>query len=872
MCGYNILVPSGNQVETENTNLNLLYRRKLYLFNSMIIQQYAIKFILTLILAVIFWWIPLGWAQAADLKNIRVGEHGSFTRVVFEFEGTLRSTEPTTIGRGIFNVIFFDMTTALPRQILNKATKGIQSVELIQEKSRLTANITLSFPDFKLKTFSLSNPDRFIIDAYRMSSPPKTSEADSLQAGPLDTAPDTEESLHAEPDTEKPLNAEPDKVVLTESTGTDQMIRTKKSSIDENYNVQNAQKDRFFFIQRPKLGLRGYYKLVDEERQNIYNETKTTNEKFRESMTVATNGWVYHPNLMEFHLSLEPEWQQETFRQNETAINPTYSYDKDTSILAFDVGTTLLKHKPLSLNIFADRKTGQIDPTNAPDSDIESETYGTQLNFNNSTLPVSVALTHRKIDQTGFYQSNEDRDEAQVRIQHNAKKSVTQLNMLYNNSETTRTTFETIDISSKTMNTELTNAYFITDDNRVRLDSRIYNMQADYNELDQNNWILSENLYWEHSKNLLTRYRADYSRREFSSSANEETRLSAALTHHLHDQLTTDLGAAAAFNKFDSGSEDLYKSNLGFLYRRPIDWGSVELGAAYDYGITKRSGTPKIISTDESLTLSTGTETFLEKENVDLGSIVVTDSAGTTVYTETIDYQISTVGSLVRISRTLTGNIANGQQVTVHYNYRIDTAYDDSRFGQKYRLSLALWSFLNLAYSHCRIDQQIQSGEPPNDPLHDTSDTVRLSFVTKWSDTQFLYDRQDRSNDNSSVTRSITERITLRLARNFSLNLSGDIGDRDFPDINEEERFYSLGTTIGWTPKSWCNFSLIGLHNSISGDHRDELDKEFATTVTLRYGVWTCSLAYSLRDQDIKMYGNSLWRQEVIFQLTRHLW
>ena len=84
MCGYNMLVPSGNQVETENTNLNLLYRRKLYLFNSMIFQQYTIKLILTLILAVIFWWIPLGWAQAADLKNIRVGEHGSFTRVVFE--------------------------------------------------------------------------------------------------------------------------------------------------------------------------------------------------------------------------------------------------------------------------------------------------------------------------------------------------------------------------------------------------------------------------------------------------------------------------------------------------------------------------------------------------------------------------------------------------------------------------------------------------------------------------------------------------------------------------------------------------------------------------------------------------------------------
>jgi hypothetical protein len=197
------------------------------------------KSALTLILVVILWWLPLGWTQAADLKYVRTGEHGSFTRVVFEYQGMVRSMAPNIIGRGNFNVIFFDMTTALPRQILNKTTKGIQSVELIQEESRLTANITLSFPFFKLKTFSLSNPDRFIIDAYRMSSPPKTSALEeSLQAEPLDDAPDIEESLQGKFDTEEPLHAEPDKAVLTELVGTDQMIQTKKSSIGGKYNVQ----------------------------------------------------------------------------------------------------------------------------------------------------------------------------------------------------------------------------------------------------------------------------------------------------------------------------------------------------------------------------------------------------------------------------------------------------------------------------------------------------------------------------------------------------------------------------------------------------------------------------------------------------------
>jgi hypothetical protein len=633
-----------------------------------------------------------------------------------------------------------------------------------------------------------------------------------------------------------------------------------------------ARDDGVFFIERPKLGLGGYYKLEYEERTTPNLKTKSTNQKFREKVTIETNGWIYHPNLTEFHLTLEPELQQETFRKNQVAATPTESYRKDTSILAYDVGATLLKHKPVSLNIFANRKTGQIDFSNTPDSDIKSDTLGTRLHFNNPTLPVTIALIHRKFNETGFYQKEEDRDEAQIRIRHNAKKSVTHLNMLYYNTETTNTTFETTDISSKTMSTELTNAYFITDDNRVRLDSQIYNMRADYNSLDQNTWILSENLFWAHSKNLLTRYRADYNRREFSGFVNQETRLSAGLTHHLHDRLTTDLGAAAVFNKFDGGSEDLYKSNLSFIYRRPIDWGSIQLGAAYDYGITNRSGTEKIIPTEERLTLTTGTETFLNKENVDLGSIVVTDITGATVYTENIDYQVTMVGPNVSISRTLLGAIANGQQVNVHYSYQINEPYDDSRFGQKYRLSLALWSFLHLAYSHARIDQNILSGESPNDPLHDRSNTVRIGLVKKWSDTEFLYDNQDRTNGNSSITRSITQRINLRPARNYFLNLTGNIGDRDFTDLDEKERFYSFGSRVGWTPKPWCNLSLIYVRNKISGDRRDEIDSEFATTAQLIYGIWTGSVSYRLRDQDDQQNGNRLWRQELIIQFTRHLW
>lgn len=246
----------------------------------------------------------MGLPQAANLKYVRAGEHGSFTRVVFEFQGMVRSKGPTLIGRGKFYVIFFDMTTALPRQTLNKTTKGIQSVELIQEESRLTANITLSFPYFKLKTFSLSNPDRFIIDAYRMSSPPKTSELEkSLQAEPLNAESDTEEPLRTKPDTEKSLHAEPHKVVLTEPAGTDQMIRTKKFSIDGNYHVQiyllallNVL--TLIIVALLSLNLLKRRPTIDSERlREVLGSLKTTDER------IATIDTLIKKELEKLHQS-----------------------------------------------------------------------------------------------------------------------------------------------------------------------------------------------------------------------------------------------------------------------------------------------------------------------------------------------------------------------------------------------------------------------------------------------------------------------------------------------------------------------------------------------------------------------------------------
>jgi hypothetical protein len=128
--------------------------------------------------AIVFTLFQLGWAQAANLKDVRTGMHEKFTRVVFEFQDNVLFESPEIKGKGNFSVIFLDSSTTLPRLTLFKTgpIQLVRSIELIRQKSNLIANVRLSFPYFILKAFPLSGPDRIVIDAYQVSSPSEKSE------------------------------------------------------------------------------------------------------------------------------------------------------------------------------------------------------------------------------------------------------------------------------------------------------------------------------------------------------------------------------------------------------------------------------------------------------------------------------------------------------------------------------------------------------------------------------------------------------------------------------------------------------------------------------------------------------------------------
>ena len=117
-------------------------------------------------------WLTVPAADAAQLRYIRVGEYESLTRIVFEFDSSVKFTGPEIGGPGQVSVDFFDTTTDNPAlQKMRDRSGRIEKIEFAQRKSVLTTRIGLTSSSFNLKTFYLFTPDRVVLDLYWTGAP-----------------------------------------------------------------------------------------------------------------------------------------------------------------------------------------------------------------------------------------------------------------------------------------------------------------------------------------------------------------------------------------------------------------------------------------------------------------------------------------------------------------------------------------------------------------------------------------------------------------------------------------------------------------------------------------------------------------------------
>lgn len=120
------------------------------------------------------------------LTFVRTEEHENFTRIVFEFQNAVQFKDLRIKDKGKFSMQFLDSSTNLdPLTVYwTDSLQKVQSIKFVKDNPNITANVTLTFPYSRLKSFSLSDPDRVVVDAYSISAPSKDAVSKpSLDAG-----------------------------------------------------------------------------------------------------------------------------------------------------------------------------------------------------------------------------------------------------------------------------------------------------------------------------------------------------------------------------------------------------------------------------------------------------------------------------------------------------------------------------------------------------------------------------------------------------------------------------------------------------------------------------------------------------------------
>lgn len=155
---------------------------------------------------------------------------------------------------------------------------------------------------------------------------------------------------------------------------------------------------------------------------------------------------------------------------------------------------------------------------------------------------------------------------------------------------------------------------------------------------------------------------------------------------------------------------------MRFDYYRNNRWG--RLSSYYDARLTRResdgaTGTDIVI--DESHTFTDPLPVELEKRDIIVNTIVVTNSAGTEVYTEGADgdYTVRQIEDRVELIIDTTDtdlpNISDGQKLLVDYLYEVEGSSQEDSLIQSFRIEQEFNNGVSLYYLHRNRQSRIES-------------------------------------------------------------------------------------------------------------------------------------------------------------------
>lgn len=127
-------------------------------------KRVALKATPMLIAFLVMLFVPLSTVRATVIADLRIGKKPGFMRLVMEFDGRPSSPPSFSVER---NRLRIDLQGIANTPSAPKMIDGISRLDVSRKGNEARIEAIFAFTPADIKTFSLTGPHRFIVDAYR---------------------------------------------------------------------------------------------------------------------------------------------------------------------------------------------------------------------------------------------------------------------------------------------------------------------------------------------------------------------------------------------------------------------------------------------------------------------------------------------------------------------------------------------------------------------------------------------------------------------------------------------------------------------------------------------------------------------------------
>ena len=406
---------------------------------------------------------------------------------------------------------------------------------------------------------------------------------------------------------------------------------------------------------------------VDEVDPRFGPKTRDVEDLFRETLELSSGGFIGHPNLIEldlmgrFRLSQE-DLDSDSLDMRERSLE---------NINEFDVSALILRQSKMPLTLYARRDQVLLDRQFGSSIDNLTTEYGASLRWRSEEIPTFFRYFHRDQEQasqfgiTDFqitqdtfeWQSQSRPAEGHLLTWDYSFDSVAERGELRRANSFDRhdgLLVHTYDFGSE-------------DQHQLRSSFDFLRESGDF-ALDRIRW--DERLRLRHSDTFETRYDYMLDHQERGDSRQTLNRGVASFRHQLFESLVTtgEIGASHLGIAQDGFASDQIFGTITTDYTKRVPYG--EVTASFSLNLDRQEDSDRgatIQITDEPRTFSSSGLIVLSTRNIELDSVVITDSVGVIVFSEGADYTVRAFGERVEIRQVLGGDIAQGQTVLIDY-------------------------------------------------------------------------------------------------------------------------------------------------------------------------------------------------------------